>query len=603
MTNPAKQPASNTLLLKLTNTSALLKLTCVLVIWLICGDSLLAQEIAQNAAQTTASYPADTEVVNHQGFWSLVPPLLAIVLALLLKRVIPALFIGIWLGAWLIAGKSLGGLWQGLLDTFQVYVLNAMADRDHSAIILFSMMVGGMVGIISANGGMQGVVGRVIGWASDAKRAAITTWCMGLAIFFDDYANTLVVGNSMRPLADKMRISREKLAYIVDSTAAPVSCIALITTWIGYEVGLIQGATDKLPGFNEQAYWVFLNTIPYSFYPLLALLFVLLVCTMGRDFGPMYKAEKRARETGVVVSDSNGSEADETELVMADSVEHPRARNAILPILGLVITVLYGLWTTGQPDDPTAETSLREIIGNADSYQALMWGSLIGVLVAALLSMSQRILDMEETVQAWFKGVRSMLFAMIILVLAWSLGNITEQLGTATYLVEIIGDTLPLGLLPALVFLIAAGTAFATGSSWGAMGILLPLVVPLAWAMLNVQGATSGDAIADMHIMYAAIAAVLGGSVWGDHCSPISDTTILSSMASQCDHIEHVRTQLPYAMVTGLTAILICLIPSGFGLSWWLSLLLGSAVLVGILLLIGKPVANYKPGQDNSGPG
>ncbi len=575
------------------------RLGWLLLLGLICGDSALAQD----TAQTVASYPADAEIINHHGFWSVVPPLLAIVLALLLKRVIPALFLGIWLGAWLIAGKSLGGLWQGLLDSFQVYVLNAMANRDHTAIILFSMMVGGMVGIISANGGMQGVVGRVIGWASDAKRAAITTWCMGLAIFFDDYANTLVVGNSMRPLSDKMRLSREKLAYIVDSTAAPVSCIALITTWIGYEVGLIQGATDKLPGFDQQAYWVFLNTIPYSFYPLLALLFVLLICTLSRDFGPMYKAEKRARETGVVLSESNGSEGgEETELEMSDSVEHPRARNAILPILGLVITVLYGLWTTGQPDDPNAEINLREVIGNADSYQALMWGSLVGVLIAALLSMGQRILDMEQTVQAWFKGVRSMLFAMIILVLAWSLGNITEVLGTANYLVEIIGDTLPVGLLPALVFIIAACTAFATGSSWGAMGILLPLVVPLAWAMLNIQepGATAG---ADMHIMYAAIASVLGGAVWGDHCSPISDTTILSSMASQCDHIEHVRTQLPYAMVTGLTAILICLIPSGLGLSWWLSLLLGSGVLLGVLLFIGKPVANYRPQQDNSQTG
>ncbi len=543
------------------------------------------------AAQDTA-----VETATHAGVWSILPPLLAIALALLLKRVIPALFIGLWLGSWIVAGKSFGALWQGLLDSFQVYVLDAMADRDHAAIILFSMMVGGMVGIISANGGMLGVVNRVIGWASDAKRAMVTTWSMGLAIFFDDYANTLVVGNSMRPLSDKMRVSREKLAYIVDSTAAPVSCIALITTWIGYEVGLIQGAIDKLPGFNDQAYWVFLNTIPYSFYPLLALLFVLMVCLMGRDFGPMYQAEKRARDTGITAPENNRSEASETELEVSADVEQCRARNALLPIVALVLTVLYGLWVSGQPSDPEAPLRLREIIGNADSYQALMWGSLMGVLVAALLSMGQKILDMEETVQAWFKGVRSMLFAMIILVLAWSLGNITEQLGTAAYLVDLIGSSMPVGLLPALVFVIAAGTAFATGSSWGAMGILLPLVVPLAWAMLTVQGQT----VTDLSVMYSAIAAVLGGAVWGDHCSPISDTTILSSMASQCDHIEHVRTQLPYAMVTGLTAILICLIPSGFGIPWWLCLLIGAIALVACLLFFGKPVANYRPGSDSN---
>lgn len=558
--------------------------------WLAVALILSLLPVAPLLAQTVATYPADTEPASHLGFWSIMPPLLAIVLALVLKRVIPALFIGIWLGAWIAAGQSFGAIWTGLLDSFQVYVLNAMADRDHAAIILFSMMVGGMVGIISANGGMQGVVGRVIGWASDARRAAITTWGMGLAIFFDDYANTLVVGNSMRPLSDKMHISREKLAYIVDSTAAPVSCIALITTWIGYEVGLIQAAIEKLPGFDEQAYWVFLNTIPYSYYPLLALLFVLMICVAGRDFGPMYKAEKRARETGVVISASNTSEGEETELEMAENVEHPRARNAVLPILGLVITVLYGLWITGQPEDPNAAVNLREVIGNADSYQALMWGSLVGVLVAALLTMGQRILNMEQTIQAWFKGVRSMLFAMIILVLAWSLSNITEQIGTANYLVEIIGDTLPVALLPALVFLIAAGTAFATGSSWGAMGILLPLVVPLAWAMLSAGGASP-----DLHILYAAIASVLGGAVWGDHCSPISDTTILSSMASQCDHIEHVRTQLPYAMTTGLAVIVLCLIPGGYGLPWWLCLLLSLAALAGVLMMIGKPVPNFRP--------
>ncbi len=553
---------------------------------LIIGGLFCMPLMAQNEAVETAA---------HHGVWSILPPLLAIALALLLKRVIPALFIGIWLGSWIVAGKTLTAGWQGLLDTLQVHVLSAMADRDHVAIILFSMMVGGMVGIISANGGMLGVVNRVIGWASDARRAMVTTWCMGLAIFFDDYANTLVVGNSMRPLTDKMRISREKLAYIVDSTAAPVSCIALITTWIGYEVGLIQGAIDKLPGFNEQAYWVFLNTIPYSFYPLLALIFVLMVCFMGRDFGPMYQAEKRARDTGVVAPENKHSDSKETELEVSASLEKCRARNAILPILALVITVLYGLWVSGQPEDPETPIKLREIIGNADSYQALMWGSLIGVLVAALLSMGQRILDMEETVQAWFKGVRSMLFAMIILVLAWSLGSITETLGTAAYLVDLIGESIPVGLLPTLVFLIAAGTAFATGSSWGAMGILLPLVVPLAWAMLAVQGVSPDNAA----VLYAAIAAVLGGAVWGDHCSPISDTTILSSMASRCDHIEHVRTQLPYAALTGSAAILICLIPSGFGVAWWLCLILAIFVLWGFLMIYGKPVVNFQPNLDD----
>lgn len=548
---------------------------------LLFSSPLLAQEAIVEAA---------TETNKHHGWWSIAPPLLAIALALIIRKVIPALFIGIWLGSWIIAGQSFGAIWKGLLDIMQVYVLNALADRDHAAIILFSMMVGGMVGIISANGGMLGVVNRVIGWASDARRAALTTWCMGLAIFFDDYANTLVVGNSMRPVTDKMRISREKLAYIVDSTAAPVSCLALITTWIGYEIGLIQDAIDQLPGFNEQAYWVFLNTIPYSFYPLLTLAFVFMVCALGRDFGPMLHVERDARENGVIAPESSDHEINDNEVEVAnDGHITARARNALLPILALVITVLYGLWSSGQPSEPNGETSLREIIGNADSYQALMWGSLVGVLTAALLSMTQRILDMEQTVQAWFKGVRSMLFAMIILLLAWSLGSITEQLGTALFLVDQIDGNFPLGLLPALVFVIAAGTAFATGSSWGAMAILLPLVVPLVWNMQISAGAQ------DMVVLYSATAAVLGGSVWGDHCSPISDTTILSSMASQCDHIQHVRTQLPYAMVTGMAAVLLCMIPTGFGVSWWICLILALLGLLAFLMFVGKPVINYRP--------
>ena len=215
---------------------------------------------------------AQAETANY-GFWSITPPLLAIILALTLKRVIPALFAGIWLGAFLLAGSNFSAIVQGLLDTFQVYVLQAFADTDHASIVLFSMMIGGMVGIISANGGMQGVVDKIVNLASTSKRAAVSTYGLGMVIFFDDYANTLVVGNTMRPLGDRVRMSREKLAYIVDSTAAPVSCLALVTTWIGYEVGLIADAVNSLPGYQENAYWIFLKSIPYSFYPLLTLFF------------------------------------------------------------------------------------------------------------------------------------------------------------------------------------------------------------------------------------------------------------------------------------------------------------------------------------------
>jgi Na+/H+ antiporter NhaC len=245
-----------------------------------------------------------------------------------------------------------------------------------------------------------------------------------------------------------------------------------------------------------------------------------------------------------------------------------------------------------------ADAPLKDIIGQADSYAALMWGSLLGVLVAAALSMGQGILSLEQTVEAWYEGLKSMLFAMVILVLAWALSNITEVLHTADYLVSVLGETLPPAVVPAIIFVLAAATAFATGSSWGTMGILMPLVVPLVWAILD-QNRMADPA--HYHIFYSAVSCVLAGSVWGDHCSPISDTTILSSMASGCDHIEHVRTQLPYALSVGTVAILFGTLPAGFGMPFWVGLLVGAGLLYGLLRIVGTPVPTYTPEREVAG--
>ncbi len=536
------------------------------------------------AEQRTRSVP---------GWLSIIPPLLAIAVALAFKRVIPALFLGIWVGAWTAVGGGLG-FWKGVLDTFQVYVLQALADPDHAAIILFSLMIGGMVGIISRNGGMQGVVNQIVRWARDARRGQVATALLGIAIFFDDYANTLVVGNTMRPVTDRLRISREKLAYIVDSTAAPVAALAFVTTWIGFEVGLIGDAISKIDGLEASAYSIFLNSIPYSFYPILALFFVFVVALTNREFGPMWDAETRARTTGQVIRPgaSIDEEAAEGKDVQPKPDKPYRMLNAVVPILVLVGGVLVGLYVTGEGD------TLRDIIGSADSYKALMWASLLGTLTAGILSVAQRILTLEETVEAWYAGLKAMLFAMIILVLAWSLSSITEVLHTADYLVHLLGDTLPPGAVPALVFLLAAATAFATGSSWGTMGILLPLVVPLIWAVLQANGMADPQ---HYHVLYSTIASILAGSVWGDHCSPISDTTILSSMASGCDHIDHVRTQIPYAVLVGVVGLLLGEVPVGFGFPWWVALLLGAGVLVLAMRFIGRPVPEAP--QDPASPG
>ena len=522
------------------------------------------------------------------GGWSVVPPLFAIALALLYRRVVPALFAGVWVGAVLAIGLTPWGAFKGLLDTMQVYVLGALANESHAAIILFSLMIGGMVGIISRNGGTLGIVERMTGWARTSRRGQLATWALGLGIFFDDYANTLIVGNTMRPVTDRLRISREKLAYIVDSTAAPISCLAFVTTWIGYEVGLVGTAIAGIEGFDQGAYSVFLHSIPYSFYPLLALFFVFAVAYSQRDFGPMYEAEARAHETGQVLGeDATVDEAATEGVALEPPAGTPnRAMNAVVPVIVLIGTVLAGLYATGAAatDDGA---SLREIIGAADSYAALMWGSLIGVLVAAVLSIGQGILSLEQTVEAWYEGLKSMLFAMVILVLAWGLSDVTEVLHTADYLVSILGAWLPAGAVPTLIFVIAAATAFATGSSWGTMGILMPLVVPLAWAVLLENGMATPD---HYHVLYSSVSCVLAGAVWGDHCSPISDTTILSSMASGCDHIEHVRTQLPYAVSVGTVALFLGTLPVGFGLPWWGALLGGGGVLIGGLYGFGTPV-------------
>ncbi|MDA1028767.1 MAG: Na+/H+ antiporter NhaC family protein [Bacteroidetes bacterium] len=556
-------------------------------VWMASGVT-----VTSTGAQDIVLLRSGQEVVRQAtrsipGWLSILPPLLAIGIALIFKRVVPALFLGIWVGAITALSFTFKGVFMGLLNTFEHYILQEFITEEHGAIILFTLMIGGMVGIISKNGGMQGVVNLIVRWASNAKKGQLATSFLGIAIFFDDYANSLVVGNTMRPVTDRLRISREKLAYLVDSTAAPVACIALVTTWIGYEVGMIGDAIDKIDGLEGSAYGFFLSSIPYSFYPVLAVFFVFLVSWTGRDFGPMYTAEKRARTLGQVTNPNSSANEAENLLKEMTPVEGKpqRAINAILPVLVLVFGVLVGLYATG-----TGET-LNEIIGSSNSFKALMWASMLGVLTAAFLSITQRIMDIEQVVESWFSGLKGMMFAMIILIMAWALSAVTTDLHTASFLVSILGDSLNAGFVPTIVFILAAATAFATGSSWGAMGILMPLVIPLTWAVMAANGQVEAH---DYHILYSSISAILAGSVWGDHCSPISDTTILSSMASSCNHIDHVRTQLPYAALVGGVAVLFGTLPAGFGFPWWISMGAGMIILTLFLRFYGK-IADNEP--------
>ncbi|WP_460880287.1 Na+/H+ antiporter NhaC family protein [Pontibacter rugosus] len=536
--------------------------------------------------------------VREFPMWlSILPPLIAIVLALIFREVLLALFAGIWVGGFVIYGLSFKSVFTGLLAVGDTYLMEALTDSDHVSVVIFSMLIGGMVAIISKNGGMAGVVSLLSRYARSAKSSQVVTWVLGVAIFFDDYANTLIVGNTMRPVTDGHRVSREKLAYIVDSTAAPVAAIAFVTTWVGAELGYIKDAATTL-GIEEGAYSLFFHSLEYAYYPVLTLVFMLMLILMNRDFGLMHKAETRARTTGAVTSaslDRKGEARQQQEMAEFEPVDASRTRavNALLPVVAVIVGTVIGLLYTGYNPDVWADTSLgflRKLsitIGDSNSYVALIWASLSGVLIAVALTVSQRIMSLTETMESLVVGFKTMLPAILILVLAWSLAAVTQELYTAEYLTSLFSGNISPQFLPEITFFLAAIIAFSTGSSWGTMAILYPLMLPAAWYVCQQQGFTLEET---MPIIYNVISVVLAGSVFGDHCSPISDTTILSSLASGCNHIDHVKTQLPYAITVALVANLVCTNLSSWGVHWLLVYLIGAAILWGCIRLLGKKV-------------
>lgn len=538
----------------------------------------------------------ELDVTLTPPWFSLLPPIIAIALALIFREVITALFAGVWLGALAVAGfNPLTATWR-LIDQFVVPALGN-TDDGHTQVVVFSLLLGGMVGIIARNGGTMGIVKAVTPFAHNARRGKLATAAAGLAIFFDDYANTLIVGNTMRPITDRLKISREKLAYLVDSTAAPVAAVVPISTWVGYEISLIADglriAAEQNPAGADallatSPFSIFIQTIPFLFYPLLAIVFVLLTSAMNKDFGPMAAAERRAATEGHLYRPGATLATDTSSHLMQakDGVPHVWW-NAGIPVMTVIFVVLVGLYTTGSASaEPDA--SLMDIFGEADPFATLLWGSLAGCLMAILLSVGQKALTTQECIDAWLGGMKAMMIAMIILTLAWSLGAVTEELGTAQYLSQLLSDRVALELIPVIVFFTAGAMAFATGTSWGTMAIMLPLVIPLTVALGGAATYPGGE---QMNILLGAIASVLAGAIFGDHCSPISDTTVLSSTASACDHMDHVRTQLPYALLVAVVAMLIGSIGTAYGLPSWVALGGGAAVLFLFLHFRGEAVS------------
>jgi len=557
----------------------------------IAGDSLSMGELRFSTIgqqQITWSVDGESRTASIRvlpGILSIIPPLLAIAMALITRQILISLFAGIWIGAIFIEKYSVFG---GLLAFLDTYLVDAITDASHASIILFTLAFGGMVGVLAKNGGMKGIVNKISGFASSNRSGQLSTMFMGILIFFDDYANTLLVGNTMRALTDKLRISREKLSYLVDSTAAPISSMAVISTWVGFEIGLIQDALAGI-GIEENIYMVFLQTIPYRFYSLFALIFVFLVAWTQRDYGPMLTAERRSTRTGAVLGEDARPLTDTSELEIPEGIPY-RWYNAIVPIVTVIIVMLLGLYYSGLSNlaPGSTETRLWSVIGNADSFEVLIWASFSGSIMAILLSVGQRILSLADAVEAWLTGVKAMVLAVTVLVLAWSLSRVCTEVYTAEYIIELTKGILRPEIVPVLTFLTAAVVSFATGTSWGTMAILIPIVIPLMAQLLQVQGA---ETVVNAQSFLATFAAVLSGAVFGDHCSPISDTTIMSSLASGSDHIDHVKTQIPYAIVVGGVAILVGYIPAGYHLSWPVFFVLGIALLIASIYLLGKPIA------------
>jgi len=551
-------------------------------------DTLLTINESGNYSVTFPKLNIETLSIRVlPGLLSIIPPLLAILMALIFRQVIVSLIFGVYIGAVFIYNYN---PLTALLRLIDKYIIGAISDTSHIQIIVFTLLFGGVIGLISKSGGTRGIANVIIRFAKTIKSTMISSWLAGLVIFFDDYANTLIVGNLMRPVTDRMKISREKLSFIVDATAAPVASVFIISSWIGFEVGLIQDGLNVI-GSDADGYATFVATIPYRFYPIAMLFFVFIISYFQRDFGPMYKAERRARIEGRVSnnSDSNQKSLDEFSEIFGNE-EKAKWYNGIIPIFIIIFGTIIGLVYTGinsLQEQGISNYGIREIISNADSYLALLWSSFTACIVAAIMILLQKIMSLSETIDAWFLGIRSMLLAIIILILAWSIGAITVEMKTADYIISLIGGDISPHYLPVMIFIIAAITSFATGTSWGTMAIMMPIVIPLAHSVAGLNNLIAADSTI---ILYGVISSVLAGSVFGDHCSPISDTTILSSIASGCNHVDHVRTQLPYAFVVAFVCMLLGDLLSAYGYSPYLSFGLIGIILLGVVLIFGRKV-------------
>lgn len=493
--------------------------------------------------------------MEHMGFLSLIPALLAIIVAIKTKNVISSLFLGVFVGVLILVG---GNPISAITTMIQEYLFVQLTDSYNAGVLVLLVFIGGFVALMEKSGGAVAFAQKVSGLINTRFKAQISAWFGGIIIFFSDLGTPLIVGPIFEPLMDRIKVSREKLAWIIDSTASPVAVLIPFIGWGVYVMGLIQKEYEALQ-IMESDWTAFIRAIPFQIYPILAVLMVPLVAYTGYEFGLMAKAEKRIQETGEIYwSHSNPLR----KSVEAEDISS-KAIIIWLPLIILFVTLFGLLMPLGFPFKKVPGSAFRTALSTGYLFAAI---SIMGLMAY------HKVKTLGESFNIYIKGMQKMMTVSIILVLAWALGSVGKGLGTANYIVEMAQGNIPAWAIPCLTFIVGAVMSFATGSSWGTFAIMLPLVIPMAHSL----GAP----------MYVSIGAVLSGGLFGDHCSPISDTTILSSTGAGCDHIDHVKTQLPYAMLNGVVSFIAYIIGGITGST--IALVIAIALQGMVLVILSK---------------
>ncbi len=519
-------------------------------------------------------------------WWSLLPPLLAIAGAFISGKVFLSLGLAVLLGGILTSGllngvpEALGLVWNSVFTRDG----EGLLDFTNLRILGFITLILPSLGILVESGSLAFLLKRLTALATNRRSAMGTTYFLGLLVFIDDYANTMMVGPTMKPVCDRFKVSRAKLAFLVDSTSAPVAGLAVISTWIGYEVGLF-GEVAKTLNLGMDGYGIFFQIIGMRFYCILMLVFIALQIWMDRDYGPMHREESAAIAAAQPVAATNS-----TPVTSASLFLHRLFWAGAGPIIVLFLSILVGLWADGGGlrlaqssglGHALSLSQLREILSNANSPKVLFFSGLVFFALTVLASTVLAGASIERCYKAFLGGLKTSLMPLGILILAWSLKKVCDTLHADQFLVDTFSNVVPVLVFPVFVFTLAAFIAFSTGTSWGTMSILIPTLVPMAYTL-------DGGQLGVLTLL--AFAAILDGAIFGDHCSPISDTTIMSSTASECDHLLHVNTQIPYALTVAVIAGL-CYVMTGLGVSAWLSLALGAVLCFVALRFLGRPLS------------